>query len=184
MISNPQRSWHETQPCLLMNHAANPEAPLHDFTVRGALRCAEQGRLEAWIQAYLNTGKAFHQRLAAWFDREERFWTGPVEVPLGRLIRRYGPEEAMLWKESRENWERRVTAIQNAFEEPREMPPMIARAVREELGGEAGVFRLLLNDGAHRHEALKRLGETTFWVLLWFDSAAQQREFIADHASG
>ena len=143
-----------------------------------------------WVHAYLDAAGVFHkdldkdrdyhERLAAWFDREERFWTGPLELPLSRLIRRIGPEAAMPWKEPRETWERRVTAIQDAFKDPFGLPPMIARAVAPEPGEEAGAFRLLLNDGAHRHEALKRLGETTFWVILWFDSAAQQRAFLAD----
>ncbi len=166
-----------TQPRFSVNHADHTEASLHDFTVEGAMQCAGQGWLEAWIRAYLSTGEDdYHQRLGAWFDRAERFWIGPVELPLARLIRRLGPEEAMPWKEPREDWERRVTAIQNAFAHPQDMPPMIARAARDE----TGAFRLLLNDGAHRHEALKRLGETTFWVLIWFDSAALRRAFMAE----
>ena len=165
------------QPRSPVNHEDRSEASFTDFTVKGARRCAEQGRLEAWIQAYLSTGEDdFHQRLGAWFNRAERFWVGPVEMPLSRLIRRLGPEEAMPWKEPCEDWERRVTSIQRAVAHPGDMPPMIARAVRDE----AGAFQLLLNDGAHRHEALKRLGETTFWVLIWFDSAALRRAFLAE----
>ena len=165
-----------------------PEKPIDDFSVQGALRSAEQGRRETWIRAYLDASSDFHidldiaheyhKRLAVWFGREERFWAGPLELPLDRLTRQYGPEETMPWKEAREQWESRVTALQNAFAHPLDMPPMIARAVEEEHG--ASGFRLLINDGAHRHEALKRLGETTGWVLVWFDSAVQQRAFVAD----
>ena len=171
-----------------MKPASLPETPVHDFTVRGALWCAEQGRLAAWVRAYLDAAGVFHgdlgensdyhERLAAWFEREERFWAGPLELPLRRLIRRFGPEEAMPWNEPRETWERRVTAIQNAFSNPSEMPPLIAHAVEAEPGEEGGRFTLLLNDGAHRHEALKRLGQTAFWVIVWFDSAAQQQAFL------
>ena len=148
------------------------------FTVRGAQHCAEQGQVGAWVHAYLSRGEAFHQRLAAWFVREERFWVGPVERPLTQLIRRLGPEEAMPWKEPVAEWERRVTAIQHGLEQPTDMPPMIARAMKTPDDEEGPPFRLLLNDGAHRHEALTRLGESTFWVLLWFDSAAAQRAYM------
>ena len=161
-----------------MKSEAIPETTRYQFSVRGAQQCAEQGRLGAWVHAYLNTGEGFHQRLAAWFEREERFWLGPIEVSLSRLTRRYGPEEAMPWKEPREDWERRVTAIQHAFAQPDAMPPMIARAIKDE-ADEALSFRLLLNDGAHRHEALVRLGVATFWVILRFDSAAQRRAFVS-----
>ena len=156
------------------------------------MRCAGQGRREVWIRAYLDASSVFHRhrdiahdyhkRLAGWFDREERFWVGPLELPIDRLVRQYGPEDAMPWQEPPARWEERVTALLNTFAHPLDMPPMIARAVPEEAA--AGRFRLLLNDGAHRHEALKRLGETTFWVLVWFDSAAQQQAFMADLMSG
>ena len=172
-----------------MKHATFSDAPIGDFTVRGALRCAEQGRLDAWVHAYLGTAGVlhrdlgensdYHERLAAWFEREERFWAGPLEMPLSRLIRRLGPEAAMPWNEPRETWERRVAAIQNAFEDPSAMPPLIARAVVPEPGEASGAFQLLLNDGAHRHEALKRLGQTTCWVIVWFDSAAQRQVFLS-----
>ena len=131
-----------------------------------------------WIYAFLHSGGAYHRRLADWFAREERFWVGPVEAPLEQLVRRYGPEETMQWKEAPEIWERRVAAILDVLNDPDDLPPMLARAVAATPGDEAGPFRLWINDGSHRHEALKRFGAATGWVIVWFDTAAQQRAFM------
>lgn len=69
----------------------------------------------------------------------------------------------MAFRVAEDAWEEKITGLARGINDPSALPPFIA----EYRDGE-----LSLRDGSHRHEALRRLGVTRFWTLIWFNTEA------------
>ena|SRR5689334_1748762 len=144
----------------------------YDFSVRGARDAAAAGLIEAWVDAFLtNEGPGSNLPMALGLKRQQRWWIGPVRVPLASLTRICGPEPQMEYQTTRDAWEAHVSEIAAAASDPEALPPLIL-----EYRGQY----LALCDGNHRHEALRRRGETHAWSLVWCNS---REEFDASHNS-
>jgi hypothetical protein len=129
-----------------------------DFTPSGALQAAQDGRIEAWVDAFLRTeGK--NVTFADGLKLSKRYWLGPIEVPLNILVRICGPEPEMEYKETQENWDHRVEALVSYIKGGgKPFPPLLVRYRQ-------GI--LTLSDGSHRHGAFEKMGIKKYWVLLW-----------------
>lgn len=136
----------------------------HD--VASARQAAGGNRLGDWVQEYLTTPGWANEALAAIIRHQNPVWIGPIEVELTQLRRCCGPEEEMRYTETTEWWERSVAGIQETLQEPSALPPLLVRPMH-------GV--LSIPDGNHRHEAMRRKGWRTGWVLLWCDREEQFR---------
>ena len=68
-------------------------------------------------------------------------------------------------------WDARTDALAQGFDRLEAIPPLIAE-YRD------GV--LSVRDGNHRHEAIRRRGWPTCWVVVWYNSAA---DYDADAAA-
>ena len=132
---------------------------MFEFTVRGARDAAATGQIDDWVHAFLtNGGSGTNLPMAAGLRLQRRWWIGPVLVPLASLTRICGPEPGMLYRTSEEAWDAKVSAIAAAATDTEALPPFILE------------FRdtsLVLCDGNHRHEALRRRGEMSAWALVW-----------------
>ncbi len=142
------------------------------FDLPTAQGFAAAGEIAAWVHAYLEHGAWANLALSDGLRRGPRWWRGPVEVPLDRLIRCTGPEAGMEYPQPVDEWESRIRRIDKAFPTQQDMPPLLVEY-------RAGV--LSLRDGNHRHEAIRRKGWTTAWVIVWYNS---QADFDRDRAVG
>ena len=144
-----------------MTNNAHHEADLGGFTVAAARAYAQRGRLEAWIHAYLLGGEWANAPLSSGLKLQRRWWRGPIEVNLDAVKRCCGPEREMEFRVDAAAWATRTHVLAQGFERLEAMPPLIAE-YRD------GV--LSVRDGNHRHEAIRRKGWQTCWVIIWYNS--------------
>ena len=129
---------------------------------------AEVGMLEEWVHVFLLSdghNKSFSDGLKQF----ERFYLGPVTMPLSLFERCCGPEEHMKYRVNSEWFEKRVKLLKKALKENDDMPPLIVHYVEQ--GFE-------LNDGNHRFEALNRLGIKEYPVIVWITEKQEYDEFL------
>jgi hypothetical protein len=133
-----------------------------------AQQCVQAGRLEKWIYAFLATD-GWNDALLEYLRSQRRWWRGPLEAALTDLIRICGPEPNMEYRLDTSVWDRHVTLLQHSLPNNRlHVPPLIVEYSQE---------ALIICDGAHRHEAMRRLGWQTCWIVISYGS---EEQFIAD----
>lgn len=122
-----------------------------------ALEARKTETIENWVHDFLNQ-EGNNQGFSEGLKRFKRYWLGPVLMDLRKIKRCCGPEPEMVYHEPEENFNRRIDGIMKAIENGKEMPPLIVKY-------ENGVYEL--NDGNHRHEALLRMNQPYYYVILW-----------------
>lgn len=133
---------------------------------------ARNGKLEEWVHTYLLSdghNKEFSDGLKL-FDR---YFLGPIKMPLSLFSRCCGPEENMKWRINAKWFENKVTELQDIIQGEPDMPPLIVNFVDN-------VFEL--NDGNHRFEAYSRLGVKDIYVIVWITEKAEYDIFISKYA--
>lgn len=133
------------------------------FNLSTAICAAQNNELESWVHAYL-CGPAMNTAFSKGLKLQERFWHGPVKVPLHSLTRICGFEETMEYQVSYELWFKNTNQIIQSFQKIEYFPPLIVSYVD-------GKF--IVNDGNHRLFAFQHLGLKSCWVILWYDSLVQ-----------
>lgn len=136
-------------------------------TLSSAVGYARNGKLEDWVHAYLQSdghNQAFSDGLRL-FDR---YYLGPVKMPISLFHRCCGPEEHMKYVVNEERFESKVNTLMNVIKEYSDLPPMIVHYVE-------GDFEL--NDGNHRFEAYSRLGIQEAHVIVWITEEAEYDAF-------
>jgi hypothetical protein len=143
----------------------------HKYTVESACAAAERDELGAWVADFLASPGSDNQALAEKLSARDRCWLGPVEVPIDRLNRLAGPPDApVLCPVDDDYWDDRVDEMENKVEDGWEPPPVIVTARDDQL---------VLEDGNHRVESLRRAGERTAWAIIGFADADERDGFAA-----
>jgi hypothetical protein len=130
------------------------------FSLASARAAAAANETALWVGDFLASRGSDNATLAAALAQKEHWWIGPVRVPLDDLVRLAGPEDEALVPIDSGEWEGDVEDMEESLEDGWEPPPLLA---------EFQEGRLLLQDGNHRYEALRRAGEPEAWVLIYFD---------------
>ncbi len=157
------------------------EVPILDYecSLTSARAFAKAGKLEDWIHAYLlsdGDNEPFSHGLKL-FDR---FFLGPVTMPLSLFHRCCGPEEGMKWKVHPVWFEEKVQRLMQAIQADPDMPPLIVHYLFSE---KDGTPEFELNDGNGRFEAYKRLGITHAPVIFWITEPEEKEAFLAEYGS-
>src|SRR6266478_9975118 len=135
-------------------------------TIEEVKKHAENGRLEDWIDAFLHA-EGNNVPLADGLKKQKRYWIGPLQFPLKRLLRCCGPEEEMEYRVSLEDWNKKVGSLIAHIQSGGELPPFIVQYRQ-------GIFSI--RDGSHRYGAYEKLGRATYWTLIWCDSEEAFKE--------
>lgn len=143
------------------------------FSLASARAAAERDELPRWVGEFLASRGSDNAILAAALAQDPHWWAGPLRVCLDDLERLAGPEDAVLVPVEPEEWEEDVETMEESIEEGWEPPPLLV----EHQDG-----RLLLQDGNHRYEALRRAGEDEAWVIVWFESPDARDRFAQERA--
>jgi hypothetical protein len=138
------------------------------FDLASAFSAADDDELALWVGDFLASRGSDNATLAAALATREHWWLGPVRLSLDLLVPLAGPDDDALCPVEPEDWEDDVGSMESSIEHGWEPAPLLAQYDRGEL---------LLQDGNHRYEALKRSGETHAWVLVWFDDPDERRAF-------
>ena len=96
----------------------------------------------------------------------DRYFLGPVKIPLSLFSRDCGPEDGMKWQIPAEPFEGKVLELMEVIKREPDLPPLIVHY---------GVDGFELNDGNHRYEAYKRLGITEYYVIVWMTEKKSMR---------
>ena len=141
----------------------------YNCSLSSAMQFAENNKLEEWIHTYLLSdghNKDFSDGLKL-FDR---YFLGPVKMPLNLFSRCCGPEENMKYHIPAEWFEKHVSELADVIQAKKDMPPLIVHYVE-------GGFEL--NDGNHRLEAYKRLNIEEYFVIIWITEKEEYDEFMS-----
>ena len=140
------------------------------YSVNSAREARERGELGDWVSRFLSSPGSDNAALADLLSDPPRSWLGPVQLPLDRLHRLAGPPgEPVLVPMDDDDWGDNVDDMERKVDEGWEPPPVI-------VSYRAG--QLVLEDGNHRVESLRRAGERQAWAVIGFEDAAEREHFI------
>jgi hypothetical protein len=129
-----------------------------EFSLDGAREAEERGDLATWVSRFLASPGSDNAPLGEELAQRGLWWLGPVRVPLHRLHRLAGPPDApVLCPVDDDYWRDDVDEMRERVEDGWEPPPVIATWSEG---------RLVLEDGNHRIESLRRAGVSRAWTLI------------------
>ena len=135
--------------------------------VSSAEEYAECGLLEEWVHTYLlfeRKNKEFSDGLYL----EDRYFIGPVKMPLILFHRSSGPEEHMKWRVDATVFSDKVKGWTERITEGEAGPPLI-------IGYTDGTFEI--NCNSPLFEALMRMGQESYPVIIWMTQRTDYEDF-------
>lgn len=142
------------------------------YTVETARAAAAEDDLGAWVAHFLASPGSDNAALAALLSEEPRWWIGPVEVPLDQLHRLAGPSGHPVMEEVEDHeWRSDVEDLAGRIEDGLEPPPVVVTHRRN--------GTLVVEDGNHRIEALRRAGAHRAWAVVGFADVDSRDRFVA-----
>jgi len=141
------------------------------YSLGDARAASARDELGEWVAAFLASPGSDNAELAEILQARVACWLGPVEVPIDRLHRLAGPPDApVLCAVDEDYWDDRVDDMEEKVEDGWEPPPVIVTTRGEDL---------VLEDGNHRVESLRRAGEHSAWAIIGFADANERDDFAA-----
>ena len=140
-------------------------------SLSSVMEFSEAGKLEDWVHLFLLSdghNKAFSDGLKLF----NRYYLGPLTMPLSLFSRCCGPEDNMKYQVNAEWFEKRVQSLKKALQSNNDMPPLIVHFVDH--GFE-------LCDGNHRFEALTQIGVNEYPVIVWITEKDEYEEFVGKY---
>lgn len=140
------------------------------YTTESAREAAARDELGAWVAEFLASPGSDNAALAEILADPPRSWMGPVLLPLDQLHRLAGPPGAPVLEEVDDEWWRDdVADLADRVEDGLEPAPIVVSQRGEQL---------VVEDGNHRLEALRRAGIDEAWSVVAFDDDAARDAFI------
>lgn len=140
------------------------------FTVESARRAAERDELADWVARFLASPGSDNAPLAHKLTHPPRTWIGPVRLRIDQLHRLAGPaDHPVLCPVDDDDWRDDVDDLEEKVEEGWEPPPMVV-TFRDD--------QLVLEDGNHRAEGLRRAGEDGAWSVVSFEDPEERDRFL------
>lgn len=127
----------------------------------------ERGLLEEWIHTYLlfeRKNKAFSDGLY----RKERYYIGPIMMPVNFFHRSSGPEEGMKWQVDEDVFEERTNRWMEKLRNVEKLPPLIISYFDN-------TFEI--NCNSPLHEALVRMKISAFPIIIWITQRKDYEDF-------
>jgi hypothetical protein len=142
-----------------------------EFTLDSARRAAEHDTLADWVRRFLASPDSDNAELGELLTSEERWWIGPLSLPIGSLHRLAGPpEDPVLVAVDDDYWRDDVEDMAEKVTDDGWQPPPVVVTYRNE--------QLVLEDGNHRVEALRRAGVDDAWAVIGFDHLDDRERFL------
>jgi hypothetical protein len=143
------------------------------FSVDTARAAADRGELHEWVSRFLASPGSDNAPLAAELTERLEHWIGPLQLPMSRLQRLAGPSgDPVLVAVDDDYWDDRVDDMAERIEEDDWEPAPIIVAYRDE--------QLVVEDGNHRLESLRRTGQREAWAVVGFETEADRDRAALD----
>jgi hypothetical protein len=139
------------------------------YSVDAAREAAERGDLRNWVVEFLGSPGSDNAPLGAELHRRYPWWLGPIELPLDQLNRLAGPpDQPVLVEVSEEDWRDDVEDLKEQVEDGWDPPPVIVTWQDSQL---------VVEDGNHRLEGLRRAGTQQAWAVVGFGTEEERDRF-------
>ena len=146
-----------------------------EFSVDAAREAAGRDELGAWVSRFLASPGSDNRELGEMLSERLRFWVGPLKLPLDELNRLAGPPDApVLVALDEDDWHDRVDDMAKRAGSGWEPPPVIVSYRNEEL---------VLEDGNHRVESIRRAGQSDAWAVVGFEDERARDVFLRGRLS-
>ncbi len=145
------------------------------YSVDAARAAADRDDLGTWVAEFLASPGSDNADLADQLAQRPQCWLGPVQLPLDQLNRLAGPPDAPVMEAvDDDEWGRGVEEMAERIEDGWEPPPVVVTHRDDQL---------VLEDGNHRVESLRRAGRTKAWAVVNFDDCDERERFVPpEHA--
>jgi hypothetical protein len=148
----------------------HPDEPEH--TVETARAAAAEDDLGDWVARFLRSPGSDNAPLAELLSDPPRWWIGPVQVPLDQLHRLAGPSGHPVMEEVEDDeWRDDVEDLAGRIDDGLEPPPVVVSHRDNDT--------LVVEDGNHRIEALRRAGAHDAWAVIGFEDVDSRDRFVA-----
>ena len=139
------------------------------YTVETARAAAERDELAEWVAGFLASPGSDNAPLGEELTSRPRWWLGPVKVPIDQLNRLAGPPgDPVLRPTTEDEWREDVDDLEDKVDDGWEPPPVVV-TFRDD--------QLVLEDGNHRVEGIRRTGETEAWAVIGFEDPELRERF-------
>jgi hypothetical protein len=144
-----------------------------DHSVDAARAAAARDELGPWVVDFLASPGSDNAALGEALATSHRWWMGPVELPLDRLHRLAGPPgQPVVEVVEDDEWRDDVDDLAGKVEGGLEPPPVVVTYRRD-------LDQLVVEDGNHRLEAIRRTGQDRAWAVVGFETEEELNGFIA-----
>lgn len=140
-----------------------------DLSIDGARTASERDELSTWVLEFLSSPGSDNAVLANELNAQKSSWYGPVELPFDRLHRLAGPPGQPTLERLDEDDLETVEDMEDSIEDGWTPAPMIV-SFRDD--------HLVVEDGNHRIEGLRRIGHKEYWSVVGFEDDQQRRVFL------
>lgn len=145
-----------------------------EYSVATARAAADRDELARWVARFLSSPGSDNALLAEALSTRLCCWMGPLRLPLHSLHRLAGPPgQPVLCPVDEDEWSERVDDMAQRIEEGWEPTPVIV-AYRD--------GQLVLEDGNHRLESIRRTGRRDAWAVIGFEDPADRDRFTPPSA--
>lgn len=135
------------------------------FTVADARRAADADDLGRFVADFLAASGSDNPLLGRKLADEVVSWTGPVRLPFDEIHRLAGPpDQPTLERLDAEDLDT-VESMRNSIDDGWEPAPLVVTYDDQ-------LDHLVLEDGNHRVEGLRRAGKDDYWSIVGFRSEA------------
>lgn len=144
---------------------------MNEYSIDSAREAEQHGELAEWVAAFLSSPGSDNAALAAALREEKVSWCGPIRLPFDQLHRLAGPPDQPTVTRLTDDDLETVDDMDESLQEGWEPPPLV---VSYRASG------LVLEDGNHRVEGLRRCGHLDYWAVVGFGEDRQRHEFLTE----
>jgi hypothetical protein len=149
---------------------------VHESSLEAAREAAERDELGGWVARFLASPGSDNAELGRMLSDRLGWWVGPLTLPIDRLHRLAGPPgEPVLCPVDDDYWRDDVEEMEELVEDGWEPAPVIVSYQDGDL---------VLEDGNHRVESLRRAGEREAWAVVGFEHEHDRDAFTKGAPSG
>lgn len=141
------------------------------YSVESARSASERDELAQWVAEFLASPGSDNAVLGEDLRQNIEWWVGPERLPIDKLHRLAGPPgDPVLCPVDEDYWDERVETMDQLAEDGWEPPPVIVVYRGDEL---------VLEDGNHRVESLRRAGRQEAWAVVGFECSEDRDRFLS-----
>lgn len=136
-----------------------------DFSVESARTAANNGELGNWVADFLASDGSDNAALGEQLRADYSMWFGPVRIAFDRLHRLAGPPDQPTLERLDDDDMETVESMEESIDDGWTPPPFVATWQDD---------HLVLEDGNHRAEGVRRSGDEGYWCVVGANSEDDQ----------